>query len=73
MIWILKKDLYQIKMSNLEFRKNINKYVEEYNLYVSVVESNKKEQLDKFKEIIINKIIPKNQIEYFKKVINFKK
>jgi hypothetical protein len=58
---------------DLEFRKNINKYVEEYNLYVSVVEGNKKEQLDKFKEIIINKIIPKNQIEYFKKVVNFKK
>jgi len=58
-------------MSNLEFQKNINKYVEEYNLYVSIVEDNK--NLDQFKEIIINKIIPKNQIEYFKKVVNFKK
>jgi len=57
-------------MPNLEFHKNINKYVEEYNMYVSIVEGNKKEQLDKFKEIIINKIIPKNQIEYFKKRIN---
>jgi hypothetical protein len=56
---------------DLEFRKNINKYVEEYNLYVSIFEDNK--NLDQIKEKIINKIIPKNQIEYFKKVINFKK
>jgi len=62
----------KVKITDMEFRKNINKYVESYNMFLSIVEIKDPSKINEIKGKIINIIIPEDHKEYFRKVVNLK-